>query len=68
MTWKFPTEVSVNCRECGEEFNIILTSKAPEDHPCPHCGMTSPFDFKAAEEVALKEAEKATRKILRRFK
>jgi uncharacterized Zn finger protein len=66
MKWNFPIRKKINCAKCGKEFEIVLTSRSSERHPCPHCGTVHRFDFAAAEKQVRAATKDAIKKAFRK--
>jgi predicted RNA-binding Zn-ribbon protein involved in translation (DUF1610 family) len=59
VRWNFPIRRTITCSSCGEQFELVLTSRNSERHPCPNCGTIHRFDFAAVEKKAVNEAKAA---------
>lgn len=38
MELHFPMPMMIHCCQCGKVYDVVLTSEAPHDFPCPACG------------------------------
>jgi DNA-directed RNA polymerase subunit RPC12/RpoP len=66
MKWNFPIRKKITCSKCHKEFEMVLTSRSSERHPCPYCGTVHRFDFAAAEKKVLAAAKDEIKKAFRK--
>jgi predicted RNA-binding Zn-ribbon protein involved in translation (DUF1610 family) len=63
MESHFPMQMTIRCYECGEVFDVVLTSEDPHDFPCPACGKVEVFDLGAWKKKAIAYNKKIIRKL-----
>lgn len=66
MKWNFPIRKKIKCAKCAKEFEIVLSSRSSEQHPCPHCGAVHLFDFAAAEKQVVAATKDAMKKAFQK--
>ncbi len=62
LAFRFPMPMTIRCYECGKVFDVVLSSRAPHDFPCPACGKVEVFDLGQWERKAIAWNAKMFRK------
>jgi HSP20 family molecular chaperone IbpA len=57
-----PRPMMIYCNECGNHFDIVVTSKGSRDYRCPACGKVHAFDLEAFVNKALEQDKKMLKK------
>ena len=60
-----PMPMTIRCYECGQVFDVTLTSEDLHEFPCPACGKIEVFSLGSLKKKLIAGNEKLIRKLSR---